>query len=68
MQTLAHPRHAPQLIADLGIVPAHIAARLASYNIRTVDDWHRLGRRRLQLFGVVPSVIAILDRIVRRVA
>ena len=33
----------------------------------TLADWKRLGRKRLGIFGIVPSVVLILDKAAKEV-
>ncbi len=47
-------------ILTLGL-PARITARLAAEGVRSLVDWRALGRKRLAIFGITPSVIKQLD-------
>jgi hypothetical protein len=44
------------------LAPALIE-RLAGHGIRSLEDWLQLGRKRHQLFGIVPSMVAKLDEL-----
>jgi hypothetical protein len=42
-------------------LPAHVLHLLHEEGVRDLDDWRRLGRRRLQIFGVTSRMVALLD-------
>jgi len=44
---------------------AQLVARLAAENIHSLAAWRALGRRRTQIFGIVPSVVRQLDALAR---
>lgn len=46
-------------------LPAHILELLHAEGVHDLHDWRRLGKRRLRIFGIVPSVVRILDTAVR---
>jgi hypothetical protein len=46
-------------------LPLGIRRRLALERVRNVSDWLALGRRRHQLFGITPRVVAQLDELAR---
>lgn len=49
----------------LAELPPAILERLAAEGVHSLSDWRALGRRRHQLFGIVPSVIRWLDELSR---
>ena len=52
--------HGPKSITEVGL-PAHVIACLEREGVHTLQDWKRLGKRRLRIFGVVPTTIDALD-------
>ncbi|MGH2447222.1 MAG: hypothetical protein ACRDFS_01250 [Chloroflexota bacterium] len=46
---------------------AHVVERLAAEGIHSLEDWRRLGKRRLQIFGLTTSIAKMLDAAARRV-
>lgn len=46
-------------------VPESIRERLAGEDVHALDDWRRLGRRRHQIWGIVPSIVRQLDELAR---
>jgi len=42
-----------------------IAKRLAGHGVQNAEDWRRLGRARLMLFGITPRLIKALDAFAR---
>ena len=53
------PRSIPQ------DVPPHILERLRGEGVTSLEQWRALGRRRLHLFGIVPSMVRQLDQLAR---
>ena len=51
-------------LARIGLAP-HVLQLLEREGVRTPQDWKRLGKRRLLIFGIVPSVVRDLDRLAR---
>lgn len=47
-------------ITEIGL-PAHVVSLLEREGVRDLADWRRLGKRRHEIFGIVPSVVRILD-------
>jgi hypothetical protein len=60
MSNITQPRPAPQIPTNPFTDPT-IARRLAGYDVRSAEDWKRLGSARLDLFGVPPRLVATLD-------
>jgi hypothetical protein len=42
-----------------------IRKRLEAEGVRSINDWRRLGPRRRELFGIVPSVVRQIDELAR---
>jgi hypothetical protein len=60
MRTLQqHP--APGNFSSWAEVPAAVRARLEAEDVRTLADWHALGRRRFELFGITRAMATQLD-------
>ena len=64
MQSL--PQHtAPGNSPSWAELPPRIRERLERDGINSAADWRRLGRRRHELFGIVPRVVEQLDDLAR---
>jgi hypothetical protein len=48
-------------LSQLGL-PAHVIGLLEAEGVRTLADWRRLGRKRLQIFGVTTAVCRLIDQ------
>jgi hypothetical protein len=56
----------PEINTEWLRVPAAIRARLALENIRSPADWRALSRaKRRRLFGITPSMVAVIDAVAR---
>jgi hypothetical protein len=50
---------------DFADVPVRILALLRAEGVTSFADWRALGRKRLSIFGIVPSVVRQLDALAR---
>jgi hypothetical protein len=57
-------KHGDRSITDLGL-PANIIATLTREGVRTLQDWHRLGQRRYELWGITRAAVRQIDRAAR---
>ena len=47
------------------LVSPYVLAQLEAEGVRTLKDWSRLGRRRLEIFGVPRSLARHLDELAK---
>lgn len=62
--TAAISRGNTRTLSRLGLAP-HVLATLAREGVTDLAAWKKLGRRRLRIFGIVPSVVRQLDQLAR---
>ena len=60
-----HNRPPPGNFTAWGDIPPRLRERLAAEGVSTFLQWRALGRKRLQIFGIVPSMVAQLDELAR---
>lgn len=53
-------------LSQLGL-PEHVLDTLADAGVTDLQSWRGLGRRRLRLFGITRSTVALLDAAARTV-